>query len=421
MIKKLLLATLFSCSVLAGPHKMSFDSSNVCMVDGQKIFPLSVAVIPPPDGKTPDGKSAWEALSEGGINFARIAPMDCTGTHGWNDAGFQKAEAYMREMAPRNIHVWMTIGQDLSYTAADDQQGQEKLKTFIKRFKDNPAMAAWKGADEPLWGNMNTNGKRPPASIATVYKIVHELDPDHPVMVLQAPRGTAEELATYAPYLDVTGMDVFPISYPPGGHVAKWPNKEISSVGDWTKIVMQGSAGKPVWMTLQIAFSGTTKPGKTLRFPNFAEERFMTYEAIICGARGINWFGGSIDVTLNERDEKLGYNWTFWDRILKPLVAELNDKSPLHEALIAPNSKLPVKVQEAEEGLEYVVREVGDEVFVLACKREGKTVQAHFTGLPSSVSTGDVLYEEPRKVEVKDGAFADWFAPFDVHVYRFKR
>ena len=72
----------------------------------------------------------------------------------------------------------------------------------------------------------------------------------------------------------------------------------------------------------------------------------MTYEAIIDGARGINYFGGSIDVTLNPRDKQLGYNWTFWDRILKPLLAELNDKSPLHEALIAPNSKFPVKVED---------------------------------------------------------------------------
>jgi hypothetical protein len=420
MLKRLVLASLFTCSAFAASHKMTFDSSNVCQIDGKKIFPLSVAVIPPPDGKTPDGKSAWEELSEGGINFARIAPTDCTGTHSWSDAGFDKAEVYMSQMAPKNIYVWMTIGQDLSYTAADDQKGQEELKKFINRFKDNPAMAAWKGADEPLWGNMNTHGKRPPSSIATVYKIVHELDPDHPVLVLQAPRGTAEELATYAPYLDVTGMDVFPISYPPGGHVAKWPNKEISSVGDWTKISVEGSRGKPIWMTLQIAFSGTTKPGKTLRFPTFFEERFMTYEAIICGARGINYFGGSIDNTLSDRDKPLGYNWTFWDRILKPLMAELNDKSPLHEALIAPNSKLPVKVQEAES-MEFVTREVGDEVYVLACKREGKTVQVHFTGLPTGISTGDVLYEAPRKVEVKEGAFTDWFAPFDVHVYRFKR
>ena len=26
------------------------------------------------------------------------------------------------------------------------------------------------------------------------------------------------------------------------------------------------------------------------------------------------------------------------------------------------------------------------------------------------------MYESPRKVEVMDGKFTDWFAPFEVHV-----
>ena len=226
-------------------------------------------------------------------------------------------------------------------------------------FKDHPALAGWKGADEPQWGNMNTHGKRPPASIATTYKLVHELDPNHPVLVIQAPRGTAADNAVYDPYLDVTGMDVFPIGYPPGGHVPNWPNKEISMVGDWTKIIVEAAQGKPVWMTLQISFSGVSNKGKTLRFPTFPQERFMTYEAIINGARGINYFGGGHRVaqTLNERDRQLGYNWTFWERILKPLLAEINEKSPLHEALLAPNSKLPVKAEGAP-GVEFTVREV---------------------------------------------------------------
>ena len=32
-----------------------------------------------------------------------------------------------------------------------------------------------------------------------------------------------------------------------------------------------------------------------------------------------------------------------------------------------------------------------------------------------------VLFEEPRKVTAKDGAMKDWFAPYDVHVYKFSR
>jgi hypothetical protein len=64
---------------------------------------------------------------------------------------------------------------------------------------------------------------------------------------------------------------------------------------------------------------------------------------------------------------------------------------------------------------------VGDDIFILACKKEGPTIQVRFAGLPPSCNTGRVLFEEPRQVEVKDGSFTDWFAPFDVHVYRLSR
>ena len=37
------------------------------------------------------------------------------------------------------------------------------------------------------------------------------------------------------------------------------------------------------------------------------------------------------------------------------------------------------------------------------------------------VGAAAVMYESPRRVEAKDGAFKDWFAPYEVHVYKFTR
>jgi hypothetical protein len=172
-------------------------------------------------------------------------------------------------------------------------------------------------------------------------------------------------------------------------------------------------------MVLQIAWSGVIKEGKTLRFPTFAEERFMTYQAIINGSRGLLYFGGHIPKACTAEDAKLGWNWTFWKKVLRPVIEEIGEKSVLYPALVAPNSGLPVKCN--GEGVEFVVREVGDEIFVLACKREGGTIQAKFTGLPEKISGGEVLYEAPRTVEVKGGGFVDWFGAFEVHVYRFRK
>ena len=64
---------------------------------------------------------------------------------------------------------------------------------------------------------------------------------------------------------------------------------------------------------------------------------------------------------------------------------------------------------------------MGNELFVLACKREGATAKIEFNGLPKTISQGEVLYESPRTVSAKDGKFTDWLAPFEVHVYRFQK
>jgi hypothetical protein len=90
----------------------------------------------------------------------------------------------------------------------------------------------------------------------------------------------------------------------------------------------------------------------------------------------------------------------------------------LYPALVAPASKLPIATRGA--GIEFCVREAGGELFVLACQREGEAARVEFTGLPAGMTQGEVLFESPRRIEAKAGAFTDWFAPFEVHVYRFK-
>src|SRR5437016_5976247 len=128
----------------------------------------------------------------------------------------------------------------------------------------------------------------------------------------------------------------------------------------------------------------------------------MAYAAIVNGARGINFQGGERPLSLIPRDLKLGWNWTYWKKVMRPLAEELGEKSPLQPALVAPNSTLPIHLQGTND-IEFCTREVGDEIFILAAKREGATVKVKFTGLPATTSTADVLFEEPRTVEISDG------------------
>jgi len=238
-------------------------------------------------------------------------------------------------------------------------------------------------------------------------------------VLIEAPRGTVESLKQYNPVCDIVGFDVYPVGYPPGSHSQfAQVNPDISMVGDYTRRAMEVSERKKgVWMTLQISWSGVLKPGNTLRYPTFPEERFMTNQAIINGARGLMYFGGDIGKGLSEEDRRLGWNWHFWDRALRPVVEEIGSKSLLYPALLEPNSNLPVQAK--GEGIELCVRRVRDAIFVLACKRNHTTEKVEFSGLPYLAGSGEVLFEQPRQVEVKNGQFTDWFAPFEVHVYKF--
>ena len=56
----------------------------------------------------------------------------------------------------------------------------------------------------------------PPAGLVRGYEQVKQLDPDRPVVIIQAPLNTVTELTPYRPALDITGADIYPISYPPG-------------------------------------------------------------------------------------------------------------------------------------------------------------------------------------------------------------
>src|SRR5439155_24385657 len=134
------------------------------------------------------------------------------------------------------------------------------------------------------------------------------------------------------------------------------------------------------------------------------------------------FFGGNIAATLNAQDAPLQWNWTFWTNVLKPVVQQLGDTGLLTNALVAPDSLMPVTMSgTTTPDLEFCVREVPPYLYILASKREGTATNFTFNGLPAWAANGEVLYESPRTVSATAGHFTDTFAPFHVHVYRFSQ
>jgi hypothetical protein len=203
----------------------------------------------------------------------------------------------------------------------------------------------------------------------------------------------------------------------------------------------QASGGKPFWMTLQIAWSGVAPskeaPDLVPCFPTLKQERFMAYQAIVHGARGLIFFGGHLTEVCTPDDAKLGWNWTFWRQVLRPVVHELTS-SQLMPALLVPNAKIPVRTK-PQSDVELAIRRAGKYLYVIAVKRGGSPLLVEILGLPkrqngAPLTKGEVLFEYvqrplppptrpdrqvPRPIKVSGGGFRDWFSPHDVHVYRF--
>lgn len=378
------------------------------IINDVPTFPIGFTQGPPTGTSTPNGQNAMAYLHREGYTFQLwYCPKNA-----WGPEKEAQLDALFREANQQGMHVVISIAE-LQHIKPDETAKIAELKRVVTKYRNEPALLFWKGEDEPQWG------KVPPENLRVYYNTIHQLDPNHPIWITQAPRGTTADWKPYAPFFDIGAVDIYPIGYPPGKHSGT-SNHELSVVGDYAKQIRESvDFKKPTMMILQICWSGVTTNGRTLRFPTFFDERYMTYQSIIDGARALVYFGGNVAGCLNERDAAYGWNWTFYNRVLRPVLDELRPSGPVYPALIAPNSDLKI-TSDGGKDLEFVARESGDYLYLLAARREGATVQVSFSGLPASLTGGEVLFESPRHVTVSGGKFTDWFAPHDVHIYRFR-
>ena len=189
-----------------------------------------------------------------------------------------------------------------------------------------------------------------------------------------------------------------------------------------------------------LAWSGVTptrqRPDRVPRFPSLLQERFMAYQAVVNGARGLVFFGGHLTQVTRGVDAQLGWNWTFWELVLRPLLRELSSTA-VQPALLAP--KAAASARATAKDIELVARQDARFLYLIALRRGGATSRVGFSGLPrrrdgTAITDGQVLFEyiqDPlpppigagrqvfRSVGVTNGGFRDWFGPHDVHVYRF--
>jgi hypothetical protein len=402
--------------------KTSIDSSTGnLLVNGKRVFPIGLSDPPPLDGLTPSGVPAWPEIASAGVSFVRNYTL-------WTAAGLaEQLISVLQELDAASKHglqVWVGLaGLD------DNLARRSQLDQVVGALKGHPGLGAWKGADEPAHGHV------PAAGCVAVYQHLHAADPDHPLVIIEAPRGpspaphapdtrlTVAAVAPYAAACDIHGVDIYPVSIPPGSHAGGPPvNTDISVVGDVTSLVARATRRKAIWTTLQIAWSGVLPP-HPLVFPTLPQARFMAYDAVVSGARGLFFFGGHLEQAMNAADKRRGWNWTYWEHVQRSLVEELSDTD--HQtALTAPASKSAVSANAADIALS--AREAAGSLYLIAVRRSPTARgTVRFSGLPAGAAHGTVLAHPggnpARSVTAHGGIFTDPspYAPHNARVYRF--
>ena len=409
-------------------------------IGGAKVFPLGLSNGPPLGGKTPSGKDGLKELADAGATFIR------TGRGNW--ALGQLAEqlaaerAQLDAAAAAGLLCWLYLGEvpDLPARAAGQQASarEQMLSSIAASLKNHPGLGAYKGVDEPRNPFRGNNWIRPDGLVRAARRL-KALDPNHPLVIIQAPRSTVAQLTPYRPTFDITGADIFPIAYPPGEH-SDLPNRDLSVVGDVTRKMVRAAGGKPVWMTLQIAWSGTVvsakKPNVVPRFPTAARPALhgLRRDRLRCARAHVLRRPPDADPPGPSMRAPAGTGRSGsrpcgrWSRSCRRPRSR-----PRSSLRTAPRSRRPRRTSTSSAAATGASSTCSPHAEAVATSRVG------FTGLPkkldgSPLTGGQVLFEyvqqplpppigagrqEFRSVSVANGGFRDWFGPHDVHVYRF--
>ncbi len=204
---------------------VTLDGTGVLSVAGKKLFPLGLSNPPPLGRKAPSGKQGLDEVAEGGITLMR------TGLETWSLAELDGQIAQQRQLldaaAAAGLLCWVWLGNAATHPVNPTSTPAELMTDIVNTFKAHPGLGVWKGADEPA-NPLRGTFKLPAAGLVRAYKKLKTLDPGRPLVIIQAPRGTVADLVPYRPAFDITGADIYPISYPPGIH-ADTANPDITA------------------------------------------------------------------------------------------------------------------------------------------------------------------------------------------------
>ncbi len=363
-------------------RQVDIDAQNFICANGRRLFPVGIYDSPGSEKAVRDLAAAGFTLIQSGVlpPAAMQVLLDKAQQHG--------------------LKVWVALGATLDFSK-DAETKRRELTALVAAVGKHPALLLWESIDEPAWGSQNAEG------LYAGYKFLRALDQDHPIWTNHAPRNLVSTLAYFNRATDVAGCDIYPVPEPQSQ--SNLPNRTLHVTGDETdKSVASVNGDKPVIMVLQgfgwAELSGKRGAGNGAILPTFVESRFMAYDAILHGARGINYWG----TAYTEKPSR------FYSE-LRSLVSELTALEPVLTADALTGASAG-SVTAAEAAVQMSRRSLGGRTFVIAINTRRQECPAEFSLPGVSASALRVLFED-RSIVVRDGRCSDVFGPYATHLY----
>ena len=292
----------------------------------------------------------------------------------------EEVAALMDAAAVEGMQILLELTE---YARRQPEPDYRAIAALVKRYRQHPALLAWYLVDEP------DETKMAPASALAIYELIRELDPYHPVyLVNNRPR----TYAAYSDASDILAIDVYPI-----------PNYPITQVRDYMQRARWTSLGrKPVWLIAQ-AFGGVEH---WARSPTASELRNMIYQGLVEGAKGVLFYRYCQE---NERHIQPLALW----REVQHLAAELAELGPV---LLQEEHRLESQAAGAE--VEVVVKEYKRDFYVFAVNvaEEPRQLDLRLTGLPP-MGRAEVLHGQAVPT-LANGRLAAELGPLGTAVFR---
>ena len=297
-------------------------------------------------------------------------------------------KSYMDRCAEQGMKVHYNLlsvsgggGVSSQIEGISEEEKKDRLLNEIREFMDHPALLAWYISDEP-------NGfKIPPSTLESIYRTIKEADPWHPVsIVFMAPFSSAVK---YADALDIVMADPYPI-----------PSGSVNQAGDVARQLRTSFEGrKPVWIVPQ-AFGGAEW---WQREPTIQEMRSMTYQSIVNGARGIQYF---IRHGLNSFPKSTAA-WNECGR----MAIEIAEMTPW---LMSDEKPYPVSSSTGSVLVTSALHE--DKLMVIAVNKAGSPQRVDIRISGAVPGQARVIFEN-RYVRLNGNTITDYLSAFGSQVY----